>query len=135
MCATSNHAHNCMMMAAIIDFFLCSRQDLVNFMHLLTLTSTPSVCLQCSLSSGNTLSLRALRSITLSIQSINTQDTHLFTKKHIHDLPLNILSILLILEFHERTLWVGAQIKFHTGRPAAGIGRKSVRLFSSGAHD
>lgn len=34
--------------------------------HILTLTSSPSVCRQSSLSFGNTFSLRALRSNTLS---------------------------------------------------------------------
>lgn len=35
---------------------------------ILTLTSSPSVCWQCSLSLGNTLSLRALRSNKLSLK-------------------------------------------------------------------
>jgi len=43
----------------------------------LTLTSSPSECLQCSLNLGNTLSLRALRSATLSVQNINTNRKHL----------------------------------------------------------
>lgn len=103
----------------------------------LTLTSSPRVCLQCSLSLGNTLSLRALRSTTLSTQSRNTNKIHLtyshnnssnMNKKQLHTAfcYFNIMN-------HLRTLWVGAQIEFHTGRAAGGLWRRPVHLFSSGA--
>lgn len=88
----------------------------------LTLRSSPSVCLQCSLSLGNTPSLRALRSTTLSTQSTNTWIHTINTAQEILK-----LSWYLSIMTHLLTLWVGAQIDFHTGW--------SVHLFFSGVHE
>lgn len=67
------------------DMFSMQQEGFKKVKCVLTLTSSASECLQCSLNLGNTLSLRALRSTTLSVH--NTNRMHLNknsndTRKH-----------------------------------------------------
>lgn len=90
----------------------CSLQRVGFKQRELTLTSSPSVCLQCSWSLGNTVSLRALRSTTLSTHVINSQTRCKYTRILVkcEEIKLMSLNYKCLL-----TLRVGAQIDFHTG--------------------
>lgn len=78
---THTHTH----IYCFTDMFSMQQEGFKKVKCVLTLTSSPSECLQCSLNLGNTLSLRALRSTTLSVH--NTNRMHLNknsndTRKH-----------------------------------------------------